>query len=213
MTLGESVRLIVGAAGDSGLGCAPTVESVTWASSNATVASLTPLGRTEAWITGAALGEAAISARVVFKDSPPQEVVPRIFVSSRLSFSDVPRVSVVAPPAPSQGAVRILHGTASLAGYTQGGSSFRTTVPFVTSVEGHLDVTVDWSQWGDHVDVVVAGPCPGACIVISRSTSERVKPLHLERSRLPPASYTLRIDNGSAEPEAVSYEVWLTPGG
>jgi hypothetical protein len=49
--------------------------------------------------------------------------------------------------------------------------------------------------------------------VVYSTSSEKVKPLHLERARLPPGPYDLRIENQSPEPESVSYEVWLTPGG
>ena len=140
----------------------------------------------------------------------PRSWRPGVYVNG--TFADA-LVRVVSPPGPSTGAIRIAQGTLALGAYGQGRTDWRATVPFETTVEGHLDITVDWTIPANRVDAVVTGPCPGACIVIGRNGSEQLKPLHLDYSRLPPAPYTLRIDNMGSEAEATSYEVWLTPGG
>jgi hypothetical protein len=210
MNVGETVQLRVEQAADSGGGCAPIVDSVSWSASSPEVASLRPADRATAWIGALAPGETAVEARVVFQDSPPQVVAPRVYVNG--TFADA-RVRVVSPPGPSAGAIRIARGTLALGAYGQGRTDWRATVPFATTVEGHLDVTVDWTIPASRFDAVVTGPCPGACVVIGPRGSEQLKPLHLEYSRLPPAPYTLRIDNLGSAAESASYEVWLTPGG
>lgn len=211
LNLGESLRMSVHEAIDAGGGCKATVESATWSVSNPSAASLTPVGH-EAWITGVAIGETAVSARIVFKDSPPQVVAPRVYVRTLGEHADA-LVRVVPPATSSAGAVRIAQGTLPQVAAIPAAGDPSAAIPFETSVAGHLDVTVDWTLPTNAVDVVVAGPCPGGCIIIGRTSSEQTKPLHLERSKLPPGPYTLRIYNRGPEPESVSYEVWLTPGG
>jgi hypothetical protein len=210
MNTGESVQLRVEQAAYSGGGCSPTVDSVSWSVSSPAVASITATTPATAWIEALAPGETAIEARIVFKDSPPQAVAPRVYIHG--TFADA-LVRVVSPPAPSAGAIRITQGTLALGSYGPDRTDWRATVPFATTLEGHLDVTVDWTMPANRVDAVVTGPCPGACVVIGRSGAEELKPLHLEYSRLPSASYPLRVDNLGSKTESASYEVWLTPGG
>ena len=113
MDLGESVRLSVRRASDAGDGCEATVESVAWSLSNPGAASLTPLGQ-EAWITGVAVGETAVAASIVFKDSPSAGGGPPLYVSE-LAASPTWLVRVVPAAAPSNGAMRIAHGSLGLA--------------------------------------------------------------------------------------------------
>jgi hypothetical protein len=136
-----------------------------------------------------------------------------MYVSILGAFADV-LVRVVPAAAPSQGAMRIAHGSVSLAAYAAGRSDASAAIPFETSVAGHLDVTVDWSNPANPMEVTVGGPCPGpTCTLIPNNYSEQTKPIHLSGSQFAPGSFMLRINNKGPETEAVSYEVWLTPGG
>jgi hypothetical protein len=212
LDLAASVKVRVEASSAAATECAAqSVDSVTWLLTNASVASISPVSVTEAWLTAVAEGDTGFSVRIRFKDGTSREVAPRFFFSGA-GYRNVDVLRVVPPRAPAAGSRRLLEGRVRLDPFSNTSASWRVTLPFSVDESGMLRIHVDWTDPRSRVDFVALGPCPGPCLVISPTVSG-VKPLIVERSRVGAERYSLRLDNLGSLEEMVSYEVWLLPGG
>lgn len=90
-------------------------------------------------------------------------------------------------------------------------------VPFTTSAQGTLDVTVDWTFASNDIDVFLErGDCNCAlalldgCQDLAGSDSATAKPERLTVPNLSAAGYTLVVGNAGPGGESASYELGLT---
>jgi hypothetical protein len=90
-------------------------------------------------------------------------------------------------------------------------------VPFTTSAQGTLDITVDWTFASNDVDLYVErGECTcdlalaNTCQDVTGSDSTTAKPERLTVPNFSAGSYTLVVANAGPERESASYEVGLT---
>ena len=90
-------------------------------------------------------------------------------------------------------------------------------VPFTTSAQGALEVTVDWTHASNDVDVLLErGDCncalalAGDCQDLAGSESTTAKPERLAVANLSAGGYTLVVANAGPGRESASYELALT---
>lgn len=183
--------------------CETSLESVSWRSDDASLASVAAQG-TDVWITGVALGVTSVGARITFRDGVTRDARPRT-------------VRVKAPE-PGLGGELIAEGSLTIPPYTPSGPgrTWSGWVPFTTQKQGRIDVLVDWVSPLNGIDFSgYEGHCNaiGSCGMIRMSVrTSHVKPLAatFDSPRTPAGPYTIRIDNLGPDEETVRYEIRLT---
>lgn len=90
--------------------------------------------------------------------------------------------------------------------------------PFITTLPGRIDATVDWTFASNDVDaVLVSGDCSferftaDQCPTLASALSVSSKPERLSVASAPPGTYTLFIGNVGPGDESISFQVVLTP--
>ena len=90
--------------------------------------------------------------------------------------------------------------------------------PFVTTLPGRIDATVDWTFATNDVDaLLVRGTCSfeqleaGECAVLGAAMSSTAKPEKVSVPNVAPGTYTFFIANMGPEDESVSFQIVLTP--
>lgn len=90
--------------------------------------------------------------------------------------------------------------------------------PFMTTLPGRIDATVDWTFATNDVDaLLVAGNCSfeqveaGECPILAAAVSASAKPERLTVPNVAPGIYTFFIGNAGPEDESVSFQIVLTP--
>lgn len=94
---------------------------------------------------------------------------------------------------------------------------FLAAIPFVTSVTGTLQASVDWTFPNNDIDIyLVQGSCTieqfnnNTCPFAAFSVSATAKPERVELPNAQPANYTLYVGNLGSSTEAFSFQVVLT---
>ena len=99
------------------------------------------------------------------------------------------------------------------------GAQFLAGIPFDTTTSGTIEATVDWTFARDNVEVyLVRGSCTidqfnsDTCPFAAFSESPTAKPERIRATNQNAGSFTLYIGNRGPDEEAVSFQIFLTPG-
>jgi len=99
------------------------------------------------------------------------------------------------------------------------GAQFLAGIPFDTTTSGTIEATVDWTFARDNVEVyLVRGECTidqfnnDTCPFAAFSESPTAKPERIRATNQNAGSFTLYIGNRGPDEEAVSFQIFLTPG-
>jgi hypothetical protein len=201
-------RVAVGASSSTALSpglepqCLNSVASVVWASDKPSVASVLPFDRkapTQAWVTGVAVGDTTVKARIVFSDGVTLDAQPEA-------------VQVTPPKGPPTGSVLIAEGVVPVAA-PPSHDQLMAWVPFKLPDSGFVEIVVDWDSPLDTIDgVLYPGTCSSidTCAILITVINSGSKPISLAHFPLSAGAYTIRLDSLGPGAETLRYSVRFT---